>query len=126
MVSRNRKGSAWPAACSTAGAPVAARARAWAARAWARSASEVAWLARSVGFISLLSGGLRRRQHRMHHLAVARQQGAADDLVLLRQLRRLRLLVPEGVQEGEQVARVERGGGGRDAAGPVGPAQDLH
>src|SRR4051794_10661545 len=101
MVSRNRKGSAWPAACSTTGAPVAARARAWAARAWARSASEVAWLARSVGFISLRSpsGCLGRRQHRMHHLAVARQQGAADDLVLLRQPGRLRLLVPEGVQE---------------------------
>src|SRR5687768_13258064 len=100
MVSRNRKGSAWPAACSTAGAWVAARARAWAARAWARSASEVAWLARSVGFISLrsLSGGLGRDQHRVHHLPAARQQRAAHDLVLLRQLRRLRLLVPEGVE----------------------------
>src|SRR5918998_536906 len=130
MVSRNRKGSAAAAAPSTAGALRAARSRACCARIIACSAARCAWLARSVGFIVsprcsywaswASSGGLGLLgQRRVHRLPAAREHDAAHDLVLRGQLRRAGLLVPEGGQEGEQVPRVERGGRGGDAAGPV-------
>ena len=60
----------------------------------------------------------------MHDGAAAGQHDALHDVVAVRQLRRLRVLVPERGEEGQQVARIERGGGDRDPAGPVVVAED--
>src|ERR1700729_564555 len=101
---------------------------AWAASSLARCARRSASSANWVGFIfaSPGSGSLCGKELRVHDGAAAGQQHTFHDLVAFRQLRRIRLLVPESGQEGEQIARVERRGGDRDAAGPVEVAQDGH
>ena len=96
-------------------APASAMRRAPARRASARAVGDgrrPRW--RSAGRVSC--GVLLRRPAAaswMDHGAAAGQRDALHDVVVLRQLRRLRLLVPEGGQEGQQVARIERGGGRR-------------
>src|SRR3984957_1218647 len=83
---------------------------AWAASSLARCARRSASSANWFGFIfaSPGSGGLRGKELRMHDGAASGKQHAFHDVVAFRQLRRIRLLVPEGGQEGQQVARIER------------------
>src|SRR5690349_4599116 len=123
MVSRKRKGSAAAAACSTGASDILA----WVAKAASRSLRACASKARSCGFIeSSPSGRCRGRKAGVDHGAATGQRHALHDVILGRQLRRPGLLVPEGGQEGQQVARVERRGGGGNARRPIVPAQDLH
>src|SRR3954454_17305193 len=86
---------------------------AWWASASALSDRRVASSARVLGFIGKLisgfSGCLRGLEIRVNDRACARQHGAFDDIVRLRQLRRFLLLVPERRQERQQVARIQRG-----------------
>ncbi len=61
----------------------------------------------------------------MNDLAVAREVGRLDQFVVPVDLDRLRRLVEQRLDEGVEVARVERRGACRDAAGNVGMADDL-
>src|SRR6476469_1142555 len=80
---------------------------AWLASSLARIASRSASSASWFGFMiaSPGSGGLRSEELRMNDRAAAGQHDALHDVVAVRQLRRLRLLVPEIGQEREQVPR---------------------
>src|SRR5581483_6554563 len=98
---------------STSGATAAtppARVWACAASSLARSASRAASSANWFGFIdgfSAGSGGLCGQEIRVHDGTAAGEHDAFDDLVAVRKLGRLRLLVPEGGEEGQQVAGVQ-------------------
>src|SRR6476646_8790014 len=69
---------------------------------------------------------LRGQEVRMHNTAGAGQHDAFHDVVVVGQIRRLRVLVPERAEEGQQVARIERRGRNRNAPGPVAVAQDRN
>src|SRR5665647_3518947 len=71
-----------------------------AASSWARSAIRAACSANSFGFITLspVSGSLGGQEKRVDHGSAAGQRHTFNDIVRLGQLRRLRLLVPEGGQ----------------------------
>ena len=63
---------------------------------------------------------------RVHDRAVAGQQRRLDELVVPVDRERLVVLVDQGLDEGVEVARVERRGGGGEAARHVEMADDLH
>src|SRR4051794_26181702 len=83
---------------------------AWLASSLARIASRSASSANWVGsiFLSPVSGGLRGKELRMHDSTASGQQNAFDDVIIVRQLRRARVLVPECGEERQQIARVKR------------------
>src|ERR1700726_2971588 len=66
-----------------------------------------------------------RLEIRMNDGAVLGQRGGLDQFVVPVDRERLGRLVDQGLDEREQVAGIEAGGGGRDAAGDIGVADDL-
>src|SRR5207244_4434989 len=65
------------------------------------------------------------REARMDHRTVAGERRRLDDLVVPFDRQRLRLLVHQDFEEGEEVLGVEARRRGRDAAGHIGIADDL-
>src|SRR6187551_1915554 len=63
---------------------------------------------------------------RMHHRAVAGEHGRLDQFVVPVDRERLFFLVDQGVEEGQQILGIERGGGSREPAWHVEIADDAH
>src|SRR6476646_3138552 len=71
-----------------------------------RAASSASWFG-FIGWVSGRSGGLLRQEIRVNGVAAAGQHDAFHDIIGFRQLGRPSLLIPEGRQEGQQVAGIE-------------------